>query len=94
MSKETHYSIYKSIRFLAITEPFLTNWAEIVYGSSRDYYLTNPGFGPYLPFSILWTLQIGAAPQSGASKTDQKVDTFGEPFGSPVISKSCFQLFL
>ena len=28
----------------------------------------------------------------GALKLDQKVDPIGGPFGSPVISKSCFQL--
>ena len=30
---------------------------------------------------------------TGASKPDQKVDPPGGNFGSPVISKSCFQLF-
>ena len=43
---------YKGICFLAIAQPFLTNWAEIFNVSSGDYYLSidvkNPGFGPYL----------------------------------------------
>ena len=28
------------MRFLAITQPFLANRAEIFYGNSRDYYLS------------------------------------------------------
>ena len=43
---------YQGIRFLAITQPFLTNRAEILYGNSRDYYLSIGVFGPYLLFSI------------------------------------------
>ena len=46
--------------------------------------LTNPGLGPDLPFLIFWALKEGVAPQ--------KVDPLGGPFGSPVISKSFFQL--
>ena len=30
---------FMGIRFLAITRPFLANWAEIFYGNSRGYYL-------------------------------------------------------
>ena len=29
----------------------------------RAYVLTNPGFGPYLLFSIFWALKNGMAPQ-------------------------------
>ena len=36
----------------------MANRAEIFYGNSGDYYPSigykNPGFGPYLPFSIIW----------------------------------------
>ena len=51
--------------------------------------LTNPGFGPYLPFSIYGPYKMA----SWASKPDQKVDPLNNPFGSPVLSKSFFQLF-
>ena len=59
--------------------------------------LTNPGFGPYLPFYIFGPKK-GARPhmypyESGASKPHQVVDSLGGPYGSPVISKSCFKLF-
>ena len=46
----------------------LTNRAEIVYGNSRDYYLSigvnNLDFKPYLPFSIFWGLKREWPPMS------------------------------
>ena len=61
-----------------------------------------PRYGPknnnhwfWVLFAIFdfWALKEGVAPhESGASNPDLKVDPLGGPFGSPVISKSCFQL--
>ena len=59
--------------------------------------LTNLGFGPYLTFSIFGPKKgrgpTGTHMSMGASTPHQKVDPLGGPFGSLVISKSCFQLF-
>ena len=91
------------ILLLVITQPFLINWAEIFYGNTGDYY-SSIGYKR----SLFWALFVifdflgrlcrcvknGVAPQiPGASKPNQKVDPFGGLFGSPVISKSCFQLY-
>ena len=65
MSLKVTIISYKGIRFLAITQPFLTNRAEFFMGTQKTIIyrlvLTNPGFGPYLSFSIFWPLK-GAWP--------------------------------
>ena len=75
---------------------FLANRAKILYGNSGDYHLS---IG--IEKSRFWALFVifdflgpdkGRCP-TGASKPDQKVDPPGGNFGSPVISKSCFQFF-
>ena len=83
----------------------MTNRAEIFMGTRKTiiYRLvsTNYGLGFIYHFRFLdpkkgrgstlgpqnWGLK------TGASKPDQKVDPLGGLFRSPVISKSCFQLF-
>ena len=75
---------------------FLANRAKILYVNSGDYHLS---IG--IEKSRFWALFVifdflgpdkGRCP-TGASKPDQKFDPPGGNFGSPVISKSCFQLF-
>ena len=67
---------------------FLANRAKILYGNSGDYRLS---IG--IEKSRFWALFVIFDCPTGASKPDQKVDSPGGNFGSPVISKSCFQLF-
>ena len=66
VSKNTNYSIY--IRFLAITEPFLTNRAEFFMGAQETiiYILSigvsNLGFGLYFGILTFWAIKKGRGP--------------------------------
>ena len=62
--------------------------------------IKNPGFGlschfryfgPCCGLKMAWPHRYPYG--SGTSKPNQKVDPLGGPFGSPVTSKLCFQLF-
>ena len=55
---------YKGISFLAITQPFFGHSGLEFFMRTQEtiiyrLVLTNPGFGPYLPFSIFWALKRG-----------------------------------
>ena len=54
---------------------------------------TTPGLGLICHLRFLGRKKGRGPYESGPSKTDQKVDPLGGPFASPVMSKSCFQLF-
>ena len=89
------------IHFLAITQPFLSNLAEIFYGYSRDYYLLMGCdkswfwciFWKKSNFGKKWAWPPQWCQGSGASRPDQNVDPLSGPFGSTVIWKTCFQKF-
>ena len=65
---------------------FLANRAKILYGIEKSRF-----WALFVIFDFLGP-DKGRCP-TGASKPDQNVDPPGGHFGSPVISKSCFQLF-
>ena len=90
----------------AITQPFLAIFDEILHGTSGDYYCL--GMTPeqskvkrlFSIFDFLATLSWKKSMATkcilngpGACKLNKNVSKLGGPFGSTVISKSCFCSF-
>ena len=80
---------------------YLTNQAEILYGYSRDHYLSITHLklrqGHLKKMHPFWA-ENGRGHHGGAiwflgNKPNQKVGSLGIPFGSTIISKLCFPKF-